>query len=320
MSSSAEEKLARSASAAPKLAGEGLPMIDFHTHTQPSVAAAEEFFGWIGLPQTHRGDIDDLFANMDANGIEKTLIVPWLPAQDLVAALIAKGETREAAVAQIIARWSALNAWAASMARTYPDRIYAIVGVEPILMSPEAIEAEIALRLSEGACGIKIAPIFLDAPVTDPRVRLVWDIARRHDVFILSECGAHGTMGHEAWGHPRHLDRVVAEYPDVRLLLAHLGQGAEDVVAELTHKYPNVYTDLSLRLVGIGTPGHWTQEEAVRVIRDIGTDRVIYGTNYPIVDVAAFAETFRALPLTKDEHEAIGSRNVQNLLGERFRS
>jgi len=290
-------------------------LFDFHTHTQPSLAAADEFFSWLSpAPRLNRGTLEDVFARMGEIGVDKTLIVPWLPAQDLVAERVAKSESRQGATRAVIAQWRALNAWAAATAKAQPERIVSLVGVDPILMSARQVEKEITLRLGAGASGIKIAPMFLGASADDPRVKIVWDLARAHGVFVLSECGANEYGAHKAWGNPRFFDDVCRAYPEVTIQLAHLGVGAEKETARLTHTYPNIYADLSLRLAGLDEPGGWTSAQLLGCIRDIGVERVIYGTNYPLVDVAAFKDKFESLGLSSAERDLIAWQNVAGIL------
>ena len=292
-------------------------LFDFHTHTQPSVEAADEFFSWLSpRPRLNRGSLDELFERMDEVGVARTLIVPWLPAQDLVEARVAQGEDRDAARLAVIEKWRDLNAWAARTASAYPEKITTIVGVDPVLMTREEVETEVALRLAGGASGIKIAPMFLGAPANDPKLRIVWELARAHKVFVLSECGAQDYGEHRAWGAPQFFDEICRAYPDVVIQLAHLGVGAEAETARLARSYPNVYADLSLRLAGLDEPGQWTSAQMLRCIRDIGAKRVIYGTNYPIVDVARFRAVFDSLDLTPEERELIGWRNAARVLGQ----
>jgi predicted TIM-barrel fold metal-dependent hydrolase len=294
-----------------------MTLIDIHTHTQPDVQSGLAF---IEPYRTHfgehgqNGSVQELLLLMERLDIETTLIVPWLAAQDLVAARIAAGQAREEAVREVLGQWSELNGWATTMVTRHPGRIVTLVGLDPILMSDEQMENEVLLRLDQGAIGLKIAPLFLDATVQHPAVRRVWDLARRYGVFILSECGD-TTMGHHhACGHPKYFDGVLSEYPDVDVLLAHLGIHAEAEVARLTHTYPNVYADLSMRVTKPGEPGYLPPADLVEKIRMTGVDRVLYGTNYPIVDARYSADAFGKLPLNEDERQKIGYLNARGLI------
>jgi predicted TIM-barrel fold metal-dependent hydrolase len=145
-------------------------------------------------------------------------------------------------------------------------------------------------------------------------MRIVGEQARRHGAFILSECGAHGFGDHHAWGHPAYFHELLADSPDVDVLLAHLGRGAADEVMALTRAHDNVFTDLSLRVTGVDEAGELSAREMAETIRAIGTDRVLYGTNYPLVDVRASREKFLALPMSDAELAAVGWENVERLL------
>ena len=292
-------------------------LIDFHTHTQPSAEAAKEFYTWGSFKDSpFAGTPEEAIALMDEAGVAAMLIVPWFPAQDLVAQKVAAGEARKDAVREVVERWKALNGWAAETTRRFPGRFYSLVGLDPFLMEDREMEDEVALRLSQGACGLKIAPMFLNAPPSDPRVEIVWKLADKHGVFILSEASGKTSHPRTPHGHPAGFESRLKAYPNVKVQMAHLGRGAEDELARLTAAYPNVYADLSLRMHAMGQPPHFTAEELVAAIRKVGVDRVIYGTNYPLVDIGVCAEAFADLPLTDAEREMISSRNVMRLLGK----
>jgi predicted TIM-barrel fold metal-dependent hydrolase len=285
-------------------------LIDAHTHTQPTAAASRSFTGRWGFDTDRDGTIDELLRSMDQAGVSRTMIVPWLPAQDMVAEAVGAGTDRDEATAAVIDEWRDLNRWAAAAVTANPDRLACLVGLDPVLMAPELIEAEVAERLAGGACGLKIAPMFIRRRPDDEVMEIVWRLARDHGVFVLSESGARGYDSATAWGHPSSFDAVLRAYPSVTVQLAHLGQGAEDDVATLTARYPNVVTDTSLRL-GIEAPTHTAE-----MIRRIGADRVLFGTNYPLVDQGDYAAALRALPLTDDELELVGRANAARLLGD----
>ena len=291
-------------------------LIDFHTHTHPSHTTGVAFQERMGRTRTfHSGALDELFAVQDRVGIARTMIVPWIPSHDLVAERVAAGEPRTAAIDAVLDEWRALNAWGADAAAAHPDRISSLVGVDPILMDVDALDEEVALRAATGACGIKIAPMFFDARPDDDRVLPVWDAARRHGLFVLSQAGDRPTLGHEPWGHPRYFARALREYPDVDVVLAHVGMDAEADVAELAAAYPNLYADFAMRLPSLDQPMNWTAERAVEVIRMVGPERMLFATNYPLVDLDSYVETFWSLDLTDDERAQVGWRTAEHLLG-----
>jgi predicted TIM-barrel fold metal-dependent hydrolase len=284
-------------------------LIDAHTHTQPTAAEGKEFAERYGFGSDREGTVEELLRSMDRAGIARTMIVPWMPAQDMVADLVAGGADRDEAVADVVGQWRRLNEWAAGAVTAHPQRLSCLVGLDPVLMDEATIKAEVQERLATGACGLKVAPMFIRRRPDDEIMEVVWRCARDHGVFVLSESGALGFGDEPVWGHPAWFDDVLRSYPTVTIQLAHLGQGAEDDVATLTGRYANVVTDTSLRLA-VEPP-----ERTAEFVRRIGADRVLFGTNYPLVDQVAYAAALRALPLTDDELEQVGHANAARLLG-----
>ena len=59
-------------------------IIDFHTHVQPDAAGGVAFqqrFGFTDPPRN--GSVEELLPIMDAVGVQRVLMVPWIPAQDI---------------------------------------------------------------------------------------------------------------------------------------------------------------------------------------------------------------------------------------------
>ena len=284
-------------------------LIDSHTHTQPSAEEMKVFVARYGFDSDRQGTLVELFSMMQRRHVVRTMIVPWLPAQHLVAEQVALGVDRDEAIDHVVGQWKRLNRWATDSVATHPDRLSCLVGVDPVLMGDEGVANEVAECLARGACGIKVAPMFIHRRPDDEVMEIVWRCAREHGVFVLAQSGASRQAGEEeAWGHPTHFEAVLRAYPTVTVQLAHLGIGAEGDVAALTSRYPNVMADTSMQL-GVRPP-----DDIVAIIRRIGVDRVLFGTNYPLVDQAACVTTFEALPLTEEERHHIGYGNASRLL------
>ena len=90
---------------------------------------------------------------------------------------------------------------------------------------------------------------------------------------------------------------------------AHLaGWSRWDEAAELFHS-GEIYADLSSSLYAL------TPEHAATLIRSLGTDRVMFGTDYPMWSAVDELERLDRLPLTEQERQDILYRNAVRLLG-----
>lgn len=308
-------------------------VIDFHTHVHPTARggmALQRRFGR-GKPQ-RTGALSEMLAWMDEIGVAKALIVPWMPAQDIAREMAERWGRVQGAGSKshggrgpeeellrkaqnlVVKRWRRLNQWGTDAVKAHPKRLMTLVGLDPILMDESLVRREVKRRLAEGAIGLKIAPLFLGCPPDDPRMEIVWRLADEHRVFVLSQSGKGGFQGRPAWGHPQHFDQVLRSYSHVKILLAHLGMGHEDVVAKLTAKHPNLYTDTSTRAAHFGTAGDWSYREAATWIRRIGADRVVYASNYPTADPVAAKRNVESLGLTATELRLVMSENAKRLM------
>lgn len=290
-------------------------LIDCHTHIQGSPAQAADFLRFLGRePDAGLATLAHARAEMSAAGVDRVLIVPWLPGRLFVDQRIARGMAPAAARAEVLQTWSVYNRWAARAARAEPERVFSLVGVDPLLMGDTLVGRMIDECLTAGAVGIKISPMFVGVPFDHPAFRIVWQRALAHDVPVLVEAESTGFQGGPGWGDPVALWSVMAEFPELRLQVAHLSRGSEQVVVALAARYRGIHADLAQRLAS-GRADQWPAARIAAKIREIGVDRVLYGTNYPLVDMRASAAAFAELPLSGEEAAAVAADNALRLFG-----
>src|SRR5262249_24508529 len=160
----------------------------------------------------------------------------------------------------------------------------------------------------------------------DPRMSVVWEEAIRRELAVLTASVAHSSAEFLAKigvnehytdiNHPSRFKEVVKAYPRLKLVLAHLGMGAEQDPIRLTNKYPNVFTDASLRLHEVGPSEGWRTQDPAELFRRIGIDRVLFASNYPFVSQADYVGIMEKLPLSNDERRQIGSQNYDRVYGK----
>jgi predicted TIM-barrel fold metal-dependent hydrolase len=297
-------------------------IVDAHTHVFPTPAAAAAFRGphEPGLPAP--GTLDDARAYMAKRGVAKLVLLPLVAARRDFE-LRAAEEDPERVKAEIGAAWSEYNLWAAGLARTEPDRFRACVAVDPVLLGEDWARAEIERGLASGATAIKIMPAWIGVPPGDAQMRVVWELAGRHEVPVVSQSGL---TPYSEVSHPDAFEPVARAHPRVRIILAHMGLGAEERTVALTSKYANVFVDTSAWFNVRPDPESWvnkqrgspgcTPEEVAELLRAIGIDRVLFGTNYAIRDPEAPHRGLREAPFSEPERRQIFSENYRRVFDD----
>ena len=71
-------------------------------------------------------------------------------------------------------------------------------------------------------------------------------------------------------------EKVLSYIPDATVVLAHGGSFGFPYIIDILKKYPNTYTDISLQ----------PSENIKQIIDAVGSDRVLFGTDYPFLNQA----------------------------------
>jgi hypothetical protein len=188
-----------------------------------------------------------------------------------------------------------------------------MVAVDPVMFGEDWARNEIRRGLSSGASGVKIVPVQIGLPPNDDRMAVVWDEAALARVPVVAQSGVFRGVEAGNAGHPSHYQDIAACYPRVRIVLAHVGMGAEAAVARLARRHDNVFVDTSQWLSQV--PERWSTKAAAALFRRIGTERILFGSNYPICSPKTFIDKLTRLPLTADELEQIFFRNYHAVYG-----
>ena len=104
--------------------------------------------------------------------------------------------------------------------------------------------------------------------------------------------------------HLSKFEKVLNCIPDATVILAHSGCFDFQYIIDLMKKFPNTYTDISIQPAA----------NIKKLIDEIGSDRILFGTDYPFV-TQAFS-ILSVLRATGDEQERINilGKNAKKLL------
>lgn len=192
-----------------------------------------------------------------------------------------------------------INDFIAEQKELHPE----FIGFATLHPDMEGLPAEIERVLKMGLKGVKLHADFqqfdIDAPAA---VRLYEAVDGR--VPILMHMGDK-TKKHSA---PVRLAHIMELFPKQTFIAAHLGgfSAWEDAKKYIIGK--NVYIDTSSALFALNATA------AADIIRAHGTDKVLFGTDYPMWLHAEEFARFCSVPLTEAEREAILYKNAEKLL------
>lgn len=141
----------------------------------------------------------------------------------------------------------------------------------------------------------------------DPFYHPFYRLARKHKVPVAFHTGdTYSTIVVPLvkYTDPLQIDEIAVQYPDVKFIIAHMGNPWIESAAEVVMKNDNVYTDVSAFLIGDMTK---TDPERVEelVVKPIhwfflyvdNPKKILFGSDWPLLDIAPYIEVVkRAIP------------------------
>jgi hypothetical protein len=178
-----------------------------------------------------------------------------------------------------------------------------------------AAHEEIDRVAAAGAVWLKLHPNTQRFDVADPAVADVVRKAAKHDLPVLFDA-------YSPWdaNQPGKFADLAAAVPEARLILAHAhGPGFPQLLFyDILSRYPgwrrNVWIDISV--TGPMLAGGPFAEQFAWVLRKVGVDRVVFGSDYPLDDPLTAVRAVAVLGFTDDEQAAILHDNAAGLLND----
>jgi uncharacterized protein len=183
------------------------------------------------------------------------------------------------------------NASVAWMVKRHPSLLVGFASVNPLAPdAPDELERAVA---DLGLRGLKLGPMYQHYRPDDSSVFPIYERAVRLGIPLLTHQGT-SYLGRTAdldESNPVRLDRVARAFPDLKIVIAHLGYPWGGVVVALLRKHPNVYADCSALT---GRP--WFLFNTLLNAYEYGAlDKVLLGSDYPDITTQQARDAVRAL-------------------------
>jgi len=194
----------------------------------------------------------------------------------------------------------------------YPDRLIGFCSVQPKDEDAAIIEVERCARA--GARGIgEMSPDMQGFNLTDKMImqRLV-DVAVTHNLIFLTHSSE--PVGHQYAGKgevtPTILYSFIVNFPDLKVVCAHWGGGLPlyALMPEVARALANVSFDTAATIL-LYQAGIFKQVSNI-----IGSDKILFGTDYPLISQNRIIAQIQSLELGEEDKAKILGGNAQKLL------
>lgn len=134
-----------------------------------------------------------------------------------------------------------------------------------------------------GLRGVKYGPIYNGVALSDPRLDPIYEYCQRNNIPLTMHMGT--TFARNApvdLGRAIHVEPVALRYPDLTMILAHMGHPwSEDCIA-VVRKQPNVFCEVSAIFYR-----PWQYYNILIAAQEYKvTDKIFFGTDFPFSRVA----------------------------------
>jgi len=156
-----------------------------------------------------------------------------------------------------------------------------------------------------GFRGIKLHPWLHQCPVDSSYYHPVLQWANRQHRAVLVHTGGTLSVPDLRFAPLAMLGHVAETYPDLWLVVGHMGLDRWEEAPERLAKYPNVILDLTMSMPH---PGRIS-----RALDYVGSERIVFGTDMPLLDPAVGLGLIRASAVAQEGKRKILGENIMRL-------
>jgi uncharacterized protein len=269
------------------------------------------------------GDLADALTAIRASAVDRAVAINLFAIDRARPAAIAElpatlDETARArAIADIDAtmgeRMKRSNREFCDRVRGHPELV-PVVAADPWAL--DATEGQTHLRemVAAGARGIKLHPVLQRFAMDDRRMYPIYASCRELGIPVVAHAGPSRTGPQLA--EPHAFADALRAFPELPIVLAHMGGGAWRQALDIARAFPNAHFDCCEILAWTGATNAPDDAQLARLMRDIGPQRILMGTDFPWYGLDETVEQVRRLPgLSEEEKSAILGGNAARLFG-----
>ncbi len=187
------------------------------------------------------------------------------------------------------------------------EEIIAVAGINIIDGILSSLN-EIKRCFEKNTAAINISPFISKVNANDKRLYPVYGFCEMLKKPIIVHGSMHYWRGAYMWhGHPMYLDEVAVDFPELKLIVSHGGNGFGPPVLAFVQRHPNVYLEFSALRPKYIAP------EFIQAANTYLKNKCIFGTDYPLIEYKEQIELWK-YALRENVWESFFRQNILDAL------
>ena len=252
----------------------------------------EEFKKQVRMPEKMRSGvtIPDYIKKMDQAGIERSLLIA-----------VRAGDIRVPESFEV--PYESVH----EVCSEYPDRFSGLAGIDPFRGMQGLKDLENAVN-EMGFVGAHLYPHWCELPPNHRKYYPYYAKCSELGIPIMMQVGHNLVYSRKrrlpSVGKPIYLDQVAIDFPELKLIGIHIGIPWTEEMISMCWKHENVFTAGDAY-----APKYWP-ESYVHYANSYGQKKVLFGTDWPVIDPVRAVEEFNQLNFRESASQRILRENA----------
>ena len=192
----------------------------------------------------------------------------------------------------------------------HPKRFSGLLGIDPFMGMDGVRQLEDAVK-HKGFIGAHFYPHWFELAPDHAKCYPFYAKCCELGVPIQIQVGQSMIYAKEAplksTGQPIRLDAVACDFPELKLIGIHIGIPWTDEMIAMAWKHENIYIGADAH-----SPKYWP-DSFIRYLNSYGQDKVIFGTDFPVLDFKRTMQEIDALGLKPEVMQKFLRGNAQRI-------
>ena len=194
----------------------------------------------------------------------------------------------------------------------YPHRFLGLIGIDPYTGMEGVRALEDAVK-NMGFIGAHLYPHWFELAPNHAKYYPFYSKCIELDIPIQMQVGQSLIYSKQqrcrSVGRPIYLDDVACDLPELKLIGSHVGIPWHDEMIAMSWKHENVFISTDAH-----SPKYWP-DSVVRYINSYGQDKVIFGSDFPVLRFQRTVEEIDQLDLKSEVRRKFMRDNVIRVYG-----